>query len=255
MDLEFLSQHQKIIEGCEGRIKWSAMNAVFHLKKAKEISEIDPLMAAFRSVCAEEEAATALIASLQEQNYLGSEKINFRSHNDKHTVIVFIQAVILWLEKLKTQIGPAIGRHRLFTDEVNGRLAIRIGFQLGDTKNQIVPNPPLHLITQGDKTLADVFEKEVNAVLGKKKLSQVKRAISSRANFRNKLLYATPQGPYRHKGDISQWVMNQAGIVNSLLIALALVDPWRKPEFPHSGIVIALIDVFLKLVSRLEKSS
>ena len=94
LDLRIFDQFDEFLKGCRGRTKWSAMNSIHHLVMAKEISKIDPAMAAFRSVCAEEEAATALISSLKVQKYPGSEHLNFRSHADKHAVIIFVSTVM-----------------------------------------------------------------------------------------------------------------------------------------------------------------
>jgi hypothetical protein len=52
--------------------QYAARNAVRHLDKAGEIAEIDPMMAAFRAITAEEEAATAVFHALRRQGYPAS---------------------------------------------------------------------------------------------------------------------------------------------------------------------------------------
>lgn len=247
-----LEKFDEFLEGCSGRIKWASINSVAHLTKALEIASIDPAMAAFRSVCAEEEVASALIFSLKEQNYEGAGKIYFRHHADKHAVIIFVSAVSEWFKKKKAQVGQ-FGKHRIYFDDISGRKGLRLGIQLGDTDVQVNPTPPLHLLTQGDRSLADEFQDEMMEFFGLEKISEIKRLIDERANFRNTILYATPHGIPKPSGDISIFIANQAGIVNSLLTTLAFIDPWRTPDYPHSGIVIESIRLFASVMERVER--
>lgn len=251
--LDFLKQFDRLTDECTGRVKWAAKNAIKHLRMAAKISDLDQDMASFRAVCAEEEAATALIASLQQNGYPKSKLIRFRTHEDKHAVIVFVQAAISWFGKLKELAQPNFGAHRLYFGEVDGRIAMHLGLQLGNTDIQTTPIPPLHLIIYGGKTLEEIFESEINQVLGEANLQGVRKSIGERANFRNKILYATPDSMPSQSGDIEAYIMNQAGIVNALLIALALVDPWSGKKYPHSQVVVSLIDVFARMMERVRE--
>lgn len=62
-----LEKSRDMLEKCEGRVKTAGLNALNHIGKARQIAEIDPQMACFRAICAEEEAATSLLASLRDQ--------------------------------------------------------------------------------------------------------------------------------------------------------------------------------------------
>lgn len=254
VDLNALKQFDGFLEGCKGRTKWASENAIRHIYMALEIASIDPSMAAFRAVCAEEEAATALINSLKEQKYQGSDRINFRNHADKHAVIIFIGAVMEWFDELKTLAGSQFGKHRLYFDDVGKRRALRLGIQLGDTDMQLNPTPPLHIFTQGPVTLAQQFENRINKMLGTESVADIRKSIEERANFRNTILYATPLGIPKASGDIVAFISNQMGKVSSLLSALALIDPWRAPKYPQSEIVTVSIDIFTRLMLRVKPS-
>ncbi len=102
-------------------------------------------------------------------------------------------------------------------------------------------------------TLAEHFQEEMKELLGLEKISEIRTLIDQRANFRNTILYATPLGIPKPVGDVKAFINNQIGIVNSLLIALALIDPWRAPRHPKSGIVAVSIDVFIDLMDRVKK--
>lgn len=248
-----LLKFKAFIEGCSGRVKWASLNAVSHIRKSIEIADIDPMMAAFRAICAEEEAATALICSLKDQNYVGSSGLHFRHHAHKHAVIIFVSTVTLWFSNRKAQAGNTFGQHRVYFDDVKGRVGLHLALQLGNLDIQVQPTPPLHLVTQGPRTLADEFKDEMKVLLGLDKVSEIRTLIDQRANLRNTLLYATPEGIPKPKGDVMAFIENQAGIVNSLLTALALIDPWRKPDYPNSGVVTVSIEVFADLMKRVIK--
>ncbi|MCU7240376.1 hypothetical protein [Pseudomonas peradeniyensis] len=250
-DAGALSQFREFLEGCSGRTKWASVNAISHIQKSIEIAELDPVMAAFRAVCAEEEAATALIGSIKEQAYDGSDKLYFRNHADKHAVILFVGAVMQWFQNRKIQAADVFGKHRIFFDDVGGRVGLRLGIQLGQSDKEVQPTPPLNLISSGGlRTLGEQFQAEMKELLGLEKTSEIKKLIEQRANFRNTMLYATPLGVPKSTGNVNSFINNQIGIVNSLLIALALIDPWRAPDYQKSGIVTASIKVFIDLMER-----
>jgi len=253
LDVEVLQQFQGFLEGCSGRTKWASFNAIAHLRKSVEISKIDPAMAAFRAVCAEEEAATALINSLKEMDYEGADKLYFRNHADKHAVVLFVGTVMQWFQNRKAQAGEQFGQHRIFFDDIDGRIGLHLSIQLGRSNTAVHPTPPLHLIVHGAKTLAEEFQEEMKDLLGVERIHEIRRLIDQRANFRNTLLYATPAGIPKPAGDIIGFIDNQIGIVNHLLVALALIDPWRQPKYPLSGIVSVSIDVFVDLMDRVKK--
>lgn len=255
LDPSPLLQFTDFLEGCSGRTKWASVNAVGHIQKAIDIAVIDPAMAAFRAVCAEEEAATALLSSLKEQEYPGADKLRFRNHADKHAVVLFVGTIMQWFKNRKKQAGEQFGRHRIFFDDVDGRIGLRLGIQLGQTDTEIQPTPPLHVRAEGPKTLGEHFQEEMKELLGFEKTSEIRGLIDKRANFRNTILYATPAGIPKPTGDVCAFINNQIGIVNSLLIALALIDPWQAPNHPKSEIVTVSIGVFVDLMDRVKKEA
>lgn len=106
---------------------------------------------------------------------------------------------------------------------------------------------------QGERTLAEEFQDEMKLLLGFEKISEIRTLIEQRANLRNTILYATPEGVPKPAGNVNTFIQNQIGIVNSLFTALALIDPWRAPKYPNSGIVTVSIEVFSALMQRVTK--
>lgn len=59
---------------------WAAFNAIKHTNRAWKLRAVDPAMAAFRAITAEEEAAIALFKSLRRLGYPGADKLKIRDH-------------------------------------------------------------------------------------------------------------------------------------------------------------------------------
>ena len=82
-----------VVEGLKatsGRVLQCARHAFHHLERAGQIVDIDPEMAMFRAITAEEEAATAVFFSLRQRRYANSEKIQLWSHPYKAALYPFV---------------------------------------------------------------------------------------------------------------------------------------------------------------------
>src|SRR3972149_10464663 len=75
-------------------------SALRHLEKAEGLSEIDPAMAIFRGITAEEEAASGLMHCLRELDYVGGNRLNPRNHIHKHALIPFIRILGLFFGQI-----------------------------------------------------------------------------------------------------------------------------------------------------------
>lgn len=246
--IESFEQYVEFIEGCSGRVKLASRSALLHLEMAAKISEIDPMMAVFRSVCAEEEAATALILSLRNLRYKGADKIQFKSHQDKQAIIVFILAVKSWYVSFHNESLLGFDTLRLHPCQVGKRKAFGIHVPIQGTSKSAFIEPPLSLETKNGLRWVDVIFDGVNAISAKGGFGKFPELIKERANFRNQILYASEKSLPGWDGEINSYIFNQAGMVGSLIRALGLIDPWSPPKYQHSKLVEACIEVFLKLM-------
>jgi hypothetical protein len=69
-----------------------ASSAVDHLRRAWRIREVDPEMAVFRCITAEEEAVAAIFLSLKRRGYAGAKHLHWHNHRHKAVVLPFRQA-------------------------------------------------------------------------------------------------------------------------------------------------------------------
>lgn len=178
--------------------KWSAMNAVRHANRAWKLREVDPQMATFRAITGEEESATAIFHALKRRQYADAEYLNPRNHVHKNAVTPFIVAV-------RCSIAPAMcalhKRFSLWVDRSEPKPLVRLKLTLrGDDEEEVIhePIPPLHFrINQGKRgepeKVWDFGEKIVEHAL-RTGAKDVQKALETRANLRNRLLYAAPDG-------------------------------------------------------------
>lgn len=243
-----LEKSQDMLMACNGRVKTAGINALTHIFKAKKLVEIDPQMACFRAICAEEEAATCLLASLRDQGYPLADQFHMWSHENKAGVAIFIKSVVNWFyETFAFESLPLDEPRMVMTDEP-GRPAIELIFPLKGTDKCLQPRPPLNIIAQGPVSLKDLIGSHLRKEVKRKLAAEVKAVIKSRANERNLLLYATEEGAPGCFADVDRYLLNQAAIVNALITAVGLIDPWRKPAYPFSGLVEAALEEYLSIM-------
>ena len=75
--------------------------AFSHLEFAYKLADLDPAMALFRSITAEEEAATGLLRALQARKYPKSGNLQVKNHLHKVAVFPFILGIIKHTSYLK----------------------------------------------------------------------------------------------------------------------------------------------------------
>src|SRR3989344_5569107 len=181
-----------INNNAKGHSKHCVRNAIHHLERAWNIREIDPEMAVFRAITAEEEAATAIFLVLKEQGYENAEKIKFKKHSYKQALEPFLRAVSKFAEKWSNEPGFPFGSKYVLSLEGKGqekKLSLSFNFQ----KGMITCIPPLGFsIKLNDKQY--FFEKELLEITSGKTREDIVKHVETIANRRNELLYAQPNG-------------------------------------------------------------
>ena len=227
---------QKLLDSIKkkarGQSKNCILNAVHHLKMAYKIKEIDPEMAVFRCITAEEEAASAIFLILKENQYDNAKKIRHMNHNYKQALNDFIISVVDFLN------SQALDKHFPFKNNISlvfnhnmGLAELNIYFK--NRPLTVTPSPPLDFsITINDQPYH--FENELKKLASHKSVKKLKDAISEKANFRNLLLYASSQGSTKIKeGTIEKIIDKQYDIVFKFIRIYGLVYPYKndKPVF------------------------
>lgn len=240
-----------ILEMPDATSKWPAFSAIRHINRAWIISEIDPQMALFRAVTAEEEAATALFLSIKRKGYRGAERLKKNDHTHKNAVIPFIEAMSRVIARVRGAMPET--EMLLIPDEKRLDIRIRLSpFQEG----WLSPVPPLHFSLsggfQGQEMKPEDFSdgvKEIVDEVSHRNISNIIECLKDRANFRNRLLYAGPYGCPAIEGDVTPQLEIYRRNVFILLRAYMLIDPYPGTQL----FVQQSLNAFLKMLNQLPK--
>lgn len=179
-----------------GKVKHCGRNAFSHLRCAWTIREIDPEMSAFRAITAEEEAASALLLSIQQKKYPGSDRLNHRDHVQKIALTPFFKAVSKTLER----IDFAKLTIRLNESATPPTVNILIDMNSVGLKTREplvgIPDQPLNfsIATGPTNRTAHRFEDELKQIAQGHDVEGIIALIKREANIRNRLLYAGDTG-------------------------------------------------------------
>lgn len=226
----------------------SLLSAFFHLEKAAAIVEIDPAMAAFRALTAEEEAATALMHCLKEKGYRNADLLKPKDHVQKNAVSPFLD--VLGSSFAKT-VGTQFQDFKLILDDevATRRLMIALSIHVDGQEMWARPVPPLNFtVTSGGKALS--YRPEIDllvATTGRKNIIEYLRA---QANRRNLLLYAGPDG-YPGKVHLPEgFFEGRQRFVLASLRAYLLIQPYNeKMTFVQDA-----LDAFLSMAGSLKEN-
>ena len=222
-------------------------SAINHLDRAYKISTIDPEMAIFRAITAEEEAASGLMQSLIQLRYPKHESLRPRDHVQKHAVVPFIQAVLSHLSFLRF---PDIHGISLVIKRVEGkdRLVTAFGVNLNDELHWATPEPPLNLsVRDGNTGENPSYVVDIQRVIAPKGYRNILRFLQREANLRNTILYAGPDGyPVVDKFD-DRFILERQARVLLILKATLLISPYAE----HQPFVVNAISAFIQITNRI----
>ncbi|MEE1990806.1 hypothetical protein QPL90_04690 [Pseudomonas syringae pv. syringae] len=248
-----LLELRKVIEACTAQVKWAGINAFEYLKSANDLVTSHPNLAAFSAICAEEEAAAALIHSVKTLRYPGAKKIKFTSHPHKHAVFIFVGLVVGWYQSYQQTTDWPFRPLVLKVGPEGKRMAVHIVLPFKAVPLAANPVPPLNFSVEGSNTLESVLIDHMTEYLKTAEVEKVRTMIEKAAAYRNELLYASSKGLPVPKGDVDQFITHQFEKVAILLTAVGLVDPWGK--HPQAPIVKTCIALLVKFMDRTIPSS
>jgi hypothetical protein len=215
-----------INETVKGYGRNCARNAISHLEAAWNIKDIDPEMAVFRAITAEEEAATAIYIALKEKGYESADRIKFKSHPYKQAVAPFIIAVSKFMADVAKWPNFPLGKKYQLSIEGEGKnRKLILSFYLAN--GLATPIPPLGFeIALNGKPY--YFKKELLEITSGKGRADITRYVQDLANLRNSLLYARPEGIPKITGKIDAGLEKRRRTVMTFLRIYSLIYPYKK---------------------------
>jgi len=228
--------------------RWPAFNAVRHLNGAHRIKAVGRTMALFQALTAEEEAATAVLQVLRRRKYPDADALNPKSHVHKNAVIPFFDGMTRVLATIQ---DPPELRFVLDSNFTPPRL--RFAVQLPHPEHGMAwyyPDPPLHFQTRrsvdGGKTYSvETFVQGFSKVASEINAKTVGDYLRLRANFRNHLLYAGPDGYPDYQGELEARLQEFKRNVFALLRMFLFIEPY--PE--HQDFVVQAVGGFVRIVT------
>jgi len=238
----------QMIRATQSRGRHSLRNAWYHLERGWAIREIDPAMAMFRGITAEEEAATGLIYAVRDRKYDNANLLNPWNHTHKHSLNSFFDLLSdFFAESIEpvSTVGIKLGS----VADPN-RLKIYIPMIVNGEEKYAIPDPPLNLnVTVGGKPIS--FKRQLDKLsklANLKNIKQIEKYISNKANERNRLLYAAAQR-YPHVESVKDdFFFYQKQKVMKMVYAYLLIEPYKEQQ----PFVQQAIDSLLKMLGKIE---
>lgn len=212
-------------------------SAMYHIEKAEILSEVDPEMAIFRLITAEEEAATAILLMLKEHGYEGARELNKNNHLHKQCLYPYLCAIMELLKSHLEKVSdfPPV----LDWVDVDGMDGIKLGIRLTIEEQRLIMemNPPLNFRVSHNEELHD-FSNEMVLFLERKGFNDTVKHLKDSANLRNKLLYSdgskipntladTENGKFER---LAKFLLQK---VNALIVIYFMTSPYKKMEKAH----------------------
>ena len=166
--------------------QYPALHALNHLAKAKSIIGFDNEMATIRAITSEEEAATAVYHALKHKRYQNADKLNVRKHDHKSAFWPLLRIIESALAPAKLELGIELEGKK---DENNFKIKTFICFP---DRVKGYPDPPLSLSLSVNG--GEPFDEQISNLIKNSGEKTIKEHIDNRANQRNKIFYASPDG-------------------------------------------------------------
>lgn len=229
-------------------VRYRAENALDGFSRAKMLLPLDREIASFRAITAVEEAASALIRSLQLRGYPRAEFIDLKKHPHKAAVPFFLSAVRHELAgdgKIDVTITLSITPPKL-TVMLPMRQFASLPEDMADFHIQLVD--PLGMVsTKAGIDEVEHFDKAVRKVAGSRKVDKL---LAHEANARNRILYAHDGGlPSSQVTAESIEVRERQGIL-CIMLAIAVLQVEH-----HQGFALQCLAGFLKVIRRADTVS
>lgn len=217
----------------------AARNAIIHIQKAAVIREIDPAMAFFRVLTAEEEASRAVIHALHRLQYPHASRLKWKWHVHKFALVPFVQAIQDFAKALP---GSA---WRVWIDPEQGpQIAFRAP-QLPQGQ-WVQPDPPLSGRLRVGSGPFDFRPIVVRMLSDDGIEGGFLPFVEERADLRSRLLYARDQGVPGLPELPEERVQQGRDNVFAMLVTYLLVD-----MHPVQALVEDALAGFVRLLERM----
>lgn len=254
-DLQLTEDDRKVINLLDAEPPSQARHcfrsAINHLRRAQVIQDIDPAMAIFRGITAEEEAASGLMHAFIQRNYPNANLLKPKVHLQKHAITPYLRFLLHHLAEIKLN---GVRTFRLAIQKIDGlnRLTIVLLLEGEGEEMAATPLPPLNFsVREGDGGGFPDISRNIRELLGPVGYTNVQSFLKNEANLRNRILYAGPDGYPSIQALQPEFILDrQRRVLNILKVAL-LILPYDEIQ-PFASEALAS---FLRLLNRLSEAT
>ena len=227
-----------------GSVKFRLLNTLEHFDRASQLFDLDREIASFRAITGEEEAATALIKSIQLRRYAHAREFNPRDHQHKAAVIACVMAIA-------SELSPILKEFQLTFDFEKRRIDIKIpltNFNIhGGADFAIELVEPLNFThTATQESELEFFSQALEKLAARSNFENIRKMVAAQANARNTLLYASDSAVPRSVASREAIDVRKKRAL-TLLVLTVMVLQARK----HHAFVGQAISAFLAVIARL----
>lgn len=231
------------IRNLSPEVRFRAENAINGFARAKALLSADREIASFRAITAAEEAASALIRSLQLREYPGAHLIDLRKHPHKAAVPFFLNAVrheIAGDKHIELTVTLSADPPKL-TIALPISQFVDLPDDLANMHIELID--PLGIVgTRPGVAENEFFDAAVQRAAGSRKVDKL---IASEANARNRILYAHDGGLPLSRATMQSIEQRERDAALCLLLAIAVMQVNH-----HQAMVLQCLAGFLKVIGR-----
>lgn len=223
--------------------------AFIHLAFAHRIKDVDPAMAVFRAITAEEEAATALLRALLARGYAEKSEILPKDHFQKAAVYPYLLAITKHTSYLRMN-GIKEVKLGIPNNEETPRLQLALVLD-GDNDGIVArPDPPLNLRIREAGEVVN-YRKYFLELISPSGFEDIRNYLNTKKNQRNLLLYASPSGLLNPGAIDDSTLLDYKRRIMVILKAALLIWPYQEPQ----PFVQEAVRSFIELAGRLRKAA
>ncbi len=221
--------------------------AFIHLSLAHRLKDIDPAMAIFRAITAEEEAATGLLRALQNRGYADPGQLLPKDHLQKAAVYPYLRAIAKHVSYLRV---TGIKEVRLGIPRDEEKPKLQLVFLFDGENDGIVarPDPPLNLTIREGGEVVD-YQRYFRELISPIGFEDIRKYLNVKKNQRNLLLYASSQGLLDPGTVADSTLTDYKHRIMTILKAALLIWPYTEAQ----PFVQEAVRSFIGLVGRLRK--
>lgn len=240
---DFIALLPKAVARLPNPVRYRAENALNGFQRAKTLLPIDREIASFRAITAAEEAASALIRSLQIREYPEADRIDLKRHDHKAAVAFFLDAV-------RVELARGGSLHVTVTlsadpPKLTVALPIHQFVQLSDDSQNLhieLVDPLGWIGTKTGVEEQSYFDAAVEKVARSRRVDKL---IASLANSRNRILYAHDGGLPHSQATMDGIELRERLGTLCILLAIAVLQVEH-----HQGFALQCLAGYLKVVGR-----